>query len=339
MSEAQVHEMGRQTLKTAQIHTIVGAGQVGTELADQLLSLGHQVRLLRRSAAGRYLKQREGLSWLRGDATDSAFMRSACAGSDVVYNCANPTQYHKWEAFLAPLARAVREGAPRASARLVVLDNLYMYGHTHKGVMHESTPMRPRNYMGELRKRLAEELFEAHERGELRVTSGRASDYFGPRTPNAAVFLPRTLDRLREGKAVEMIGEVDTRHSYSYVPDVARGLAILGTDERSEGRAWHLPTAWKGTTRELLTLFADLHGQELKIRRVPKWLLNGLGAVVPLVRALALMNYQWDEDFILDDSEFCEQFGAGATPIEEAVQATAQWAMSRNESGLERVSA
>ena len=41
-------------------------------------------------------------------------------------------------------------------------------------------------------------------------------------------------------------------HGYTYTPDVARGLAILGRDPRAPGRVWHLPTAAKLTTREAI---------------------------------------------------------------------------------------
>lgn len=315
VSNAQVPQSAPKNL-----HTIIGAGQVGQRLARELLGLGFQVRLVRRSAPG---PSAPGLSWLQGDVLDPAFMDRACRGAQVVYNTANPAEYHRWEALLPPLARAVREAAARAGARLVILDNLYMYGHTDEGVMRESTPMRPRNVMGELRKRLAEEAFEAHARGELRVTSGRASDYYGPGTVNAAVFLPRTMQRLAAGKAVEVIGNPDTRHSYSYLPDVARALAVLGTHPEADGRAWHLPSSWHGTTRDLLSRFADHHGQPLKVRHIPRWVLQAAGFVMPLMRAVVSMNYQWDEDFILDDSDFRSTFAFVPTPVDETVRETA----------------
>ena len=312
----------------AQIHTVFGAGQVGRRLTQRLVDLGHEVRLVRRSEPG---PARPGLTWLQGDLTDPAFADRACRGADVVYNCVNPAQYHRWDELLPPLSRAVRGAATRAAARLVVLDNLYMYGQTPDGVMREDSPQRPCSRKGELRKQLADELFEAHARGEVRVSAGRASDYFGPGGESAAVFMPRTLDRLREGKAVELLGDPDVRHSYSYIPDVARGLAVLGTDPRADGRVWHLPTTWHGTTRELLERFAVHHGQALRMRRIPNWVLSAAGLVFPLARAVAEMTYQWERDFVIDDSAFRDTFGLDPTPVEIAVEATATWARTRNE--------
>lgn len=305
------------------LHTIFGAGQVGTHLADELVARGARVRLVRRSAPG---PDKPGVTWMQGDVTDSQFADRACDGAQVVYNCTNPAAYHRWDELLPPLANGIREAATRADARLVVLDNLYMYGHTEAdGTMNERTPMRPCSRKGELRKRLAETLFQAHERGEVRVAVGRASDFFGPGGINSAVFRPRTLDQLRAGKPVEVLGDPDTRHSYNYIPDVARGLAVLGTDTAGDGKVWHLPTAFHGTTRELLQRFADHHGNSLKLRRIPTWAIRAVGVFVPLMGALAEMMYQWESDFILDDTAFREQFGLEPTALDEAVRATARW--------------
>jgi nucleoside-diphosphate-sugar epimerase len=300
-------------------HTILGAGQVGTKLARLLGEKGHDVRLVRRSKPG---PDMPGVTWMTGDITDPAFADTACEGASVVYNCTNPPEYHRWEEVLPPLVAAARGAAARAGARLVVLDNVYMYGHTDGEPMTESTPMRPCSSKGALRKRLAEELFEAHERGEVEVAVGRASDYFGPETPSAAVFRDRFFERLAAGRSVEMMGDPDQPHSYSYTPDVARGLAVLGAEEAAVGRVWHLPVAAQLSTRELIERFAELAGRPAKVRAAPGWLLRGAGLVVPLARALAEMTYQWEEPFIVDDSAFVETFGVNATPLDEAIATT-----------------
>ena len=47
--------------------------------------------------------------------------------------------------------------------------------------------------------------------------------------------------RQRPGRRADFIGHPGLPHSYSYVPDIAAGLATLGTDARAEGQVWHLP--------------------------------------------------------------------------------------------------
>jgi hypothetical protein len=59
---------------------------------------------------------------------------------------------------------------------------------------------------------------------------------------------------------------------------------------------------------------------------MPRWLLNTLGLVVPMVREIREMAYQWDEPFIVDDRRFRAAFGARPTDAEEAARATVAWA-------------
>jgi nucleoside-diphosphate-sugar epimerase len=301
------------------IHTIFGAGQVGTLLAHELLDQGYLVRLVRRGAAG---PARPGLTWMTGDVTDATFADEAARGAAVVYNCVNPPDYGRWEGVLEPLMRAVRGAATRAGARLVALDCLYMYGMPDAVPFDEDTPMRPCSRKGSLRALLVEEMFEAHRRGELEVTSGRASDYFGPGTPLSMILYPRALARLRAGKPVELFGDPDQRHAYSFTPDVARGLAILGTRPEAAGRVFHLPAAWTGTTRELISRFGAAAGQPGGVRVVPSWALAALGLVSNEMRAIREMLYQWERPYVIDDRRFCTTFGVSATPIDDAIRAT-----------------
>lgn len=302
-----------------EVHTVIGAGQVGTAVARLLAQQGVAVRLVRRGAPGPEIS---GVTWMQGDATDRRFVDEACRGATTVYNCANPPDYHRWAGVLQPLFRSIREAAGRASARLVQLDNLYMYGVPPHDRFDERTPMKPCRPMGTLRHELWQQLWDAHARGDVQATCGHASDFFGPDTPNAAVFRPDTYARIAAGGTVYVLGDPDTPHSYSYTPDVARGLVTLGGDPRALGRSWHLPVAAQITTRELIERFASRAGTTVKVRRVPAWVLRGLGVVVPLVGAVAVMSYQWDTPYRIDDSDFVRTFGHGATPLDRAIDTT-----------------
>lgn len=303
------------------LHVIFGAGQIGTLLADDLLARGLRVRLVRRGPPG---PARPGLSWASADVTDAASADAAAAGAAVVYDCTNPAQYHRWDELLPPLKRGVRQAAARAGARLVVLDCLYMYGQPEKAPFDEDTPLRPCSHKGQLRAQLARELFEAHRRGEVRATTGRASDYFGPAVPTALLGA-QFAQRLMAGKALQMGGDPDQPHSYSYGPDVARGLAVLGLRPDADGNAWHLPVSWQGTTRGLVQALAATLGRPAKVQAFPDWVLRAMGLLNPVLGAAAEMTYQWKAPYLLDDSRFRKAFGVQATPAAQAVAETAAW--------------
>ncbi|GAO01619.1 NAD-dependent epimerase/dehydratase family protein [Anaeromyxobacter sp. PSR-1] len=304
-----------------ELHVVFGAGQVGRRLATELLALGHSVRLVRRGPPGPALP---GLSWLSGDATDPLFAREACRGADAVYDCTNPPDYHRWDELLPPLRRGIRDAAARAGARLVALDCLYMYGRPAASPFDEDTPLAPCSHKGELRALLARELLEAHARGDLRATTGRASDFFGPGAGAAALLGDRLAARLRAGRPFEVFGDPDLPHAYSFVADVARGLAVLGTHDAAPGRAWHLPVAWTGTTRGLVEAVGAALGRPARLRAVPDWLLRVGGLLDPTLGAAAEMTYQWKVPYVPDDGRFRAAFGVGPTPAADAVAATAR---------------
>src|SRR5215475_12619759 len=108
--KSQIRDCERNRLmKTPQpLHVVLGAGQVGPLVARELVEQGFRVRLVRRGAPDPTLR---GVEWLRGDLTDEAFATRACRGADVVYNCTNPAEYHRWDELLVPLARSIRTAA------------------------------------------------------------------------------------------------------------------------------------------------------------------------------------------------------------------------------------
>jgi len=197
-----------------------------------------------------------------------------------------------------------------------------MYGAPATSPFDESTPMRPCSEKGELRKQMVEELFEAHRRGDVQVTTGRASDYFGPQSPLSVVFHARAVERLRRGRSVEVLGNPDTPHAYNYTPDVARALAVLGARDEAIGEAFHLPVAWTGTTRELIERAATVAGQSARLTRVPGWLLAVIGLFWREGAAIRKMLYQWDQPYVIDDRRFRELFGFEDTPIDVALART-----------------
>ena len=314
-----------QNQPTKAIHTIFGAGQVGQSLAGALLARNCDVRLVRRGEAG---PGRPGLTWLQGDIRERDFARGRrgrAQGASVVYNCTNPDAYHRWHELLPPLYEAVADAAAFAKARLVTLDNVYMYGDTQGEAMTEDTPATARTKKGALRAELFEQLRARSQAGQFHLSSGRASDFFGPGARLGAVFSTRAYERLATGKPVEVFGDPSEPHSFSYIPDVARGLAALGTQPTEHGGVFHLPVAWQGSTQALLDEIAtELGHTHARTRRIPGWFLNGAGTFVPLLGALAEMSYQWNAPFRVSDEKFVQTFGFAATPAHEAIVETAR---------------
>jgi nucleoside-diphosphate-sugar epimerase len=288
-------------------------------LADR----GHEVVLVSRS--GRSAPP--GVTAVAGNALDAAFCASTIRGASVAYHCMNPKyEAVTWEQQLPVIQRNLIAACASAGARLVVLDNVYALGRTGGVPMTEDTALRPCSRKGAVRAELAAQLQTAHDRGEVRAVTGRASDFFGP-GGTQTMFERRFWTRVLAGKSGQVFVDPDTPHTYHYIPDVAAGLEALGrADDSAYGRAWMLPCAPAVTTRDLVAHFGRALGREVKLDVMPRWIFGVLSPFVPIFREFDEMLYQWEEPFIVDDRRFREAFGISATPLDAAARQTVAWA-------------
>lgn len=306
-------------MESATLHVVFGTGQVGSQLVNRLLARGLRVRTVRRSAEPSRHPQHE---TVQADVYDREAAIRAATGATVVYHCMN-APYHQWPTLLPPMYRHIAAAAQSARARLVVLDNVYAVGAT--GTFDETTPEKPCSRKGAIRKQLADELRQLHTRGELSVTIGRASDFFGPGVVDSTLLHSRAIAQLLAGKPVETIGNIDHPHSWSYAPDVAEGLLQLGLHPELAGQTLHLPVLPAQTGRSLLTALAAELGVPLRVQPMPRWLLGMVGWFNPVLRELPEMQYQFEQPFIMSDARIRALLSLEPTPLAEQITATARW--------------
>ena len=304
-----------------EFHVVFGTGAVGMSVMDALIQRGRR-RVWMVNRSGR-VSVPEGVELVGGDATDVAFAREAGEGASVVYVALNPP-YDKWPELFPPLQAAVLEGAASAGAKLIAMENLYMYGPTDGRPLTEGLPYAPNTRKGAVRARMSEELMEAHTSGRVRVAIGRASDFFGPRVLASAAG-EQVFGRAVQGKSAQVAGDPNQPHTYTYAPDVGGGLAILGEHEEALGRAWHLPSPETLTTRQFVEMIFEEVGKPARIQAAPKIVLRAMGLFNPGMREMIEMLYAFEEPFVVDDSRFEQAFGEQATPLREAIQRTVRW--------------
>jgi len=219
--------------------------------------------------------------------------------------------------------RHIAAAAQSARARLVVLDNVYAVGAT--GTFDETTPEKPCSRKGILRKQLADQLRQLHTRGELSVTIGRASDFFGPGVVDSSLLHSRAIDQLLTGKTVDVLGNIDQPQSWSYAPDVAEGLLQLGLHPELAGQTLHLPVGPAQSGRSLLMALAAELNVPFKVQRMPDWLQTMLGWFNPVIREISEMQYQFEQPFIMSDARIRGLLSLEPTPLAEQITATARW--------------
>ncbi len=303
------------------LHVVLGAqGNAGQALVRALAARGEHVRAVSRREAEEPL---EGVEWVVGDITDPADRERLFVGSKVVYLAAQPL-YTRWSEDFLPLVDHVLAGTAVSGARLVHVDNAYMYGQV-TGELTEALPNRPVSAKGRIRAQVAERLLQAHASGTARVAIGRASDFFGPRVGGSVVGDALFSDVLGGGTP-RWLGSLDVPHTLSYVEDVARALITLGTDDRALGEVWHLPAAPAVTGREFLRLACLAANRPITAGVHGRLAMTVAGWFSAIVREVSRELYQWERPWVLNADKFQGTFGPFIpTAMELAVEQTVAW--------------
>jgi len=307
-------------MESQKFQLIIGAGPVGMAVSDELLRKKIPVKIANKSGK---LFTPASMEVLKLNAADPSEVRKAALHASVVYNCTN-VPYNRWTDLLPAIHHSIIEGIAGTEAKLVVMENLYMYGATQGKVITEDLAYQPCSRKGEVRARMSEALFNAHAKGKIRAASGRASDFFGPRALQSAlgerVFYPAL-----EGKTAQVLGNPDLLHTYTYVPDIGKALVVLGERDEALGKTWHLPNPETVTTRQIIEMIYKKLNYPTKIKVASKGLIRLIGIFNPIVSELAEMMYEFEEPFLVDDTKFRKLFSLPATPLAKAIGETIEW--------------
>jgi len=303
-------------------HIILGTGAIGRAIAEELIKRGESVRMVNRS--GKMEEAPIGVEIVASDLYDQAKVREVTRGAKVVYQSAQP-EYSKWPEKFPPLQKSIIDGLTGSGAKLVLVENLYMYGETNGKPMTEDMPHNTHTRKGKTRSEMSKAALAAHQAGKVIVTMARGADFFGPWGLPSSMG-ERAFYPLLNGKAAQMVGKLDIPHSHTYIPDFAKALVILGERNEADGQAWHVPNDMPRITQgEMVKMFAEEAGVEPKISSMGKLMMWMGGLFIPEAKESVEMMYEFDQPFIVDSSKFENTFGMKATPMREAMKETVSW--------------
>jgi len=302
-------------------HVILGAGPVGRAVASSLAARGIDATVVTRRGT-----PVPGATSVAVDVLDSNALAATVAGAGALYQAAQP-EYHRWPEEFPALQDSVVRAVRGTDTVLVAAENLYGYGPVG-APMTETLPLVATGRKGKVRADMWRSLEAEHRAGRIRATAGRASDFFGPHAEGSAVG-DRFFEPLLAGKKAEVMGSPDALHSYTYVGDFGEALVRLALDQRSLGRAWHVPNAPAVTNRRFLEMSASIAGVEPRSVARSRWQLRLAGLFIPPARETIEMLYEFENDFVVDHSAYAGHFGDHATPLQESLSATVEWWRNR----------
>lgn len=298
-------------------HVVLGAGPVGRSIVHSLIERGVEVDVVTRSGT-----EVIGAHSVVADVLETDSLSRIIKGAQAVYQASQPA-FHRWPEEFPAIQASVVRAMQGSDAVLVAVENLYGYGPV-TGPISEFCPLVATGRKGKVRAAMWRSLQAESDAGRLKVTAGRASDFFGPYAEGSAVgdrfFLP-----LIAGKKAEVMGNPDALHTYTYVKDFGEALVRLALDERALGRAWHVPNAPAVSNRKFLETAAEIAGVVPQSKNLGLAMMKIGGLFIPAARELPEMMYQFKEDFVVDHSEYASTFSDHATSLDQSLSETIDW--------------
>ena len=218
--------------------------------------------------------------------------------------------------------RSVVHACIKHRAKLVFFDNVYIYDKDAIPNMVEDSPVNPPSEKGKVRKEVVDIMMNEVQKGKLQGLIARSADFYGPLNERS-VLQEMAFKNLKKGKSPNWMIDADKIHSFTYTPDAAKAVAILGNTESAYNQVWHLPTSdEKLTARQVIDLFNKEMSMSKKVIVLPMWMLRLLGVFIPILREMPEMMYQNDRDYFFDSSKFNHRFSFTPTRYEEGVKQT-----------------
>ncbi|WP_264670347.1 NAD-dependent epimerase/dehydratase family protein [Arthrobacter sp. VKM Ac-2550] len=301
------------------LHIVTGAGPVGSTVAEQLAGQGHPVRLLTRSGSG---PEHPLVERRKVDVSQPAGFEAALEGAVAVFHCIHPSAYSAkaWAHELPAAEQTVLDAAGRAGAVVVFPESLYAHDRPQDVMTERSSREAASGKRG-----IRAQLLRARAASATPTVSMVASDYFGPRALNAHAG-ERMVPAVLAGRTIRVMGNPDTPHSFTYVPDLAAAMITAAHNPAAWNSVLHAPTGPAVTQRTMAAAFARAAGAEPpKVGSIPGWVVRAAGLLSADARELAEMLYQFEEPFVMDSSYTQALLGLAPTPVAAAAEETVHW--------------
>ena len=298
------------------MQTILGAGgAIGQPLAKELKKYTDKIRLVSRNPS----KINDDDELFSADLTNAQQTEKAVKGSEVVYlTIGMPYSAKTWQEKWPVIMQNVLNATKKHNCKLVFFDNMYMYDKNSIKHMTEETPVNPPSKKGTVRAEVAGMLLNAIQKSEVEALIARAPDFIGRHN---SMIGQTVIDNLQKGKKAMWIGsDIKSRNVITPI-DAAKATAILGNTPDAYGQVWHLPSTKESLTgKEWIELIAQKLNAKPKYTLIKPFMFPVLGAVMPLMKEIGEMLYQYTDDYYFDSTKFEQRFDYKPLSASEAVE-------------------
>ena len=281
-----------------EMHTVLGAnGPIGKAVIKELEIRQLQIRKVSRKP-----------TWVQADLLRKEDAERAIDGSSHVYLCIGlPYNSKIWETQWPQIMQNVIDACEKAQAKLIFLDNIYMYASPLPIPFDEGTHQNPISKKGKARKQTADIMMKALKENKIKGLIGRSADFYGEGAVNSPFYIS-FLERMLQGKNPQTLVSAEIEHTYANVLDNGRALVEMALCDDCYDQVWHLPVGEQITTNGMLALFNKKLGGNFKVSVMPKFLKMILPIFIPILKETKEMEYQFEQKYVMSDHKFRERF-------------------------------
>lgn len=242
--------------RSRRVLVVGGLGYLGSNLAAALIDSGAEVAIVtpvRGRHAGAVARfEAAGVRVIEADIRDSAGMRDAVHGHDVVFNVSGQSgavqSVHEPLVDLdvncvgnLTLLEALRLESPHA--KLVFTGSRLVYGRVRALPVSEDHPLAPLCPHGAHKAMVEQYLAMYRALYSIRATTLRITNPYGPGQPTerrAYGVINFLIHRALAGQTLPIYGDGAQVRDYVFISDVIDAMLLVGADERSDGRIYNI---------------------------------------------------------------------------------------------------
>lgn len=253
-----------------------GAGFIGSHLADRLLEVGAEVRILDDLSTGKRenLPDHDALEFIEGDIRDTEMVSRCLEGIDAVVHLAaiasvqasidDPIRTHQvnFDGTLNLLEASRRTGIKR----FLYACSAAVYGDAASVPVSENVALNPLSPYAVDKLTGEYYLLHYHRKHGLAATSFRFFNIYGPRQDPSSPYsgvISIFVSRLQRNRPVTLFGDGSQTRDFVYVADLADLLArtVYGLD--GVGGVFNVGTGMRYSLLQLLDYLEKLSGKKI----------------------------------------------------------------------------
>lgn len=286
-----------------ELHVVLGAnGSVGQLVVKELVRRGVPVRAVTRS------QTMEDVDTMSANLLIKEQALEAIDGASHVYLCVGlPYRAALWKVQWPIVMYHVIVACEQVGAKLVFLDNIYMYQAPLKIPFNETQPVGPSSTKGLVRKVIQDMVLQAVQEQRIQAVIGRSADFYGPGAINSVLYIS-FLENLLQGKAPAILTPMDQPHTFGHVGDIAVALITLALDDTNNGEVFHLPVSRPVTLADVHASFLAHLNKDLPIKQISPRMQRVLGLFVKPIHEMQEMMYQFTSPYQMDDTKFRKRY-------------------------------